>query len=63
MLFLVEPQLTDVLLGALRDLATAAVTAAAAASTAVVIGTIAVIGTRRALRRTRSPGRPLPAPA
>jgi hypothetical protein len=63
MLSFVEPQLADIILRGLHDLAAAATPPVAAAGLVLVLATATVLHLRRGLRRGRRPRGSLPAAA
>lgn len=63
MLSLIEPQLAELLLHGLRDLAADVFPRAAAVGVTLMIGAVLFLRARRATRRGRRPQRPLPATA
>lgn len=63
MLSFIEPQLAELLVTSLRDLAADAIPRAFAVAVALAVTTVVALRTRRALRRGRRPRRPLPAAA
>ena len=63
MLDFIQPQLADLILAGLRDLAADAIPRAAAAGIALAIGITATLLLHRTLRKGRRPHRRLPAAA